>query len=166
MKPKVLWIEDGALVEVSNLAGPIYTSGKYDLVIALDASDGVRKLRQTEFDVVIVDIRIPPGDDPKWINLFSQLGFNKIQARLGRELLYSCLKPSEAKVKLGEIPKWVSPERFGILTVESYREVENDLEKLGIQVYQQKTSDIPVTVLYDLIEKIKHSKNSPISEGG
>ena len=154
MKPKVLWIEDGALIEASQFVGPVYTSGKYDLTIALDISEGVRQLMNSEFDAIIVDIRIPPGDDKKWIKFYSQSAFNKIQARLGRLLLYSLLIPSEAKVPIENIPQWIEPNKFGVLTVESRDELEADLEKLGIKVYRQKTAVMPVTVLLELIEEI------------
>jgi hypothetical protein len=153
-------------LEASRFTGPVYTNGRYDLVIALDASDGVHRVLETEFDAVVVDIRIEPGNDPDWISLWNQLGKDKIQARLGIHLLYSFLNPAEAMVKLGVIPVWISPVRFGVLTVESYREVEQDLKKLDILAFNQKTANTPKTTLLELIEKIVAANKSPISEGG
>ena len=156
MKPKILWIEDGAFVDVQNLTGPVYVSGKYDLVVALDASEGFRQLRHTEFDSIVVDIRISPGDDPKWKDLYTEFGMNKASARLGLHFLYSLLAPKDenTKVKLRNIPKWITPNRFGILTVESEMELQDDLRKLNIQVFRQKTAEMIETALLVTIEEI------------
>lgn len=171
-KIKVLWIEDGAFVEVSKLTGPLYTSGKYNLVIALNASDGIKAIKKNEFDVVIVDIRIPPGSDPAWKGVVARSRTDKIQTRLGLNLLYSLLKPDlvKEKITLTGIPEWVSmhPERFGVLTVEDERDIVEDLEKLGLpeESFTRKKSKMPVTALLDLIERIVQLKEKSTSAGG
>ena len=58
MKRKVLWVEDNAFSDLTALAGALYVTGDYNLVVASDASDGFRYLMQKEFDAVIMDIRI------------------------------------------------------------------------------------------------------------
>jgi DNA-binding NtrC family response regulator len=62
-KRRVLWVEDGARYDLVNMAAPVYMDGKYDLIIAEDASSGIDYLLKDTFDVIIVDIRIPPGGD-------------------------------------------------------------------------------------------------------
>lgn len=154
MKYKVLWIEDGAFVEVASFAGPVLIAMKYDLHVAIDVSDAIKQIKSTEFDVVIVDIRLPPGNDTEWENLYSKSAYNKIGARLGIQLLLSLLKPGKAAVKLNEIPAWISPDKFGIFTVESEVELETELKELNIKCFQQKKTRLPKTTLLDLIERV------------
>lgn len=144
---RILWIEDEATGDMRNLAGPLYDSGQYDLVVAFDASEGVRQMMKLEFDAVVVDIRIPPGSDQRWIELYSQSEQNKPMARLGLQLLYSLLNADDR-------PTWITPDRFGLLTVENKREVEEDLKNLNIQVYRQKTEQLPFNTLIKVIEEI------------
>jgi hypothetical protein len=161
MKRKVLWIEDGARFDLPQLAGPVYVDGSYDLVVAEDASAGISHLLRNEFQVIIVDIRLPPGDDPDWIKLNSAAGYDKVQARLGLELLYSILGRPEARVKLKDRPTWITADRLGVFTVESLPEVEEDLRKLNILVFQQKRADLPDTILLEIIEKVLQQQNQP-----
>lgn len=154
MKTRFLWIEDGATADLRHLLAPIYVDGSYDPVIALDVSEGIRRLRAVEFEAVIVDIRIPPGDHPEWINLYNQLGKNKVRARLGLKLLTSLFRPEEDDVKISGVPVWVKPERFGVLTVESKNEVEESLSGLGITVYKQKTAETPKTILVEMLQAL------------
>lgn len=163
---KILWIEDEATADMRNLAGPLYGSGQYDLVVAFNASEGERQMMKSEFDAVVVDIRIPPGSDQNWIELYSQSGQNKSMARLGLQLLYSLLKPKQDGVKLDNIPAWITPDRFGLLTVETRREVEEDLKNLHIQVYRQKTEQLPFNTLVEVIEQILVKRKEKSALGG
>jgi hypothetical protein len=154
MKTKFLWIEDGATADLRRLLAPILVDGLYDPIIALDVSEGIRQLRVHEFSAVIVDIRIPPGDHPAWINLYNQLGKNKARARLGLKLLTSLFKPQDDDIEIADMPTWVTPEKFGVLTVESQNEVESSLRDLNITVYRQKTAETPKTILEELLRDI------------
>jgi hypothetical protein len=164
MKSRVLWIEDGALDEMSKYYGPLFNSGKYDIIVAFDATEGERQLMmpENEFASVIVDIRIPPGSGKNWSELFNRLGSDKIQARLGMHLLYSIFNPSHALIKLEQpIPNWVKPTKFGIFTVETANEVGDDIKELGIIAFTEKSADessVPLTALIDLIEQIEKQK--------
>jgi DNA-binding NarL/FixJ family response regulator len=162
MKYNVLWVEDGAFVEIPNFAGPVTITRKYDLRVAKDVSDAVRQMQLTEFDAVIVDIRLPPGSDPEWENHYKSLIKSKIPDRLGIQLLFSLLKPDASAVKLNNIPSWISPGKFGVFTVEGEKEVMPDLSKLGVLFYRQKKVGISRKTLLDLIEAIiEGSKQNP-----
>jgi CheY-like chemotaxis protein len=150
MKSRILWVEDNAFNDLVNMAGPILTSGNYDLTIALDASEGLRHLTNREFDAVIVDIRLPPGRDEEFISIYNKAGQEKASSRLGLWLLRRVLQPADKQ----SIPSWIKPEKFGIFTVESRVEVEQELESLKIGVYLQKTEWTPRTALLYIIEKI------------
>jgi hypothetical protein len=162
MKHKVLWIEDGAFADMKFMSSPIYVSTKYDLVIAIDAAEGLKYLRQSDkqFETIIVDIRLPPGNEPAFLQLFKEKGESRPAARLGLALLKRVLK----KGKNDDIPKvHREPSRFGVFTVEGYGELRTDLEELGIKVYQQKGESNDKFMLRDIIEEIR--KLNPIPRG-
>jgi CheY-like chemotaxis protein len=149
MKRKILWVEDGAFSDLTYLAGPLYASGDYSLVIASDASQGFRYLKEKEFDAVIMDIRLPPGNDPYFVNLYNISRESKNAARLGMAVLERVLKPS------GEaMPGWIKAERFGVFTVESSKEVMDELDSMGVTVFVQKTTRTPRDVLIKIAEVI------------
>lgn len=156
MTHKVLWIEDGAYEDLPDLIGPVVVDGGYDLDIALDATDGIKKILRTEYDCVIVDIRLPPGEDRRWIDIYNHPNRNKDAARLGLLVLRSLLKPEKSRVKLDGIKEWVKAARFGVLTVENKGEVEHDLNELGIgiKVYRQKNRSPSVNTLLELIKEV------------
>jgi len=152
-KKRVLWIEDSAYNENTILAAPVHLTGKYDLSVALSASEGTNALRKTIFDAVIVDIRIPPGNDKRWIDIYYELGRSNMAARLGLKLL---------EVLLSTPPRW--PEqfpdsahdrsRYGVLSVESGIELKDDLARVGVSAYRDKGSGPDPTVLLEIIEEI------------
>jgi hypothetical protein len=154
-KRRVLWVEDGARYDLVNLAAPVYMDGNYDLVIAEDASSGINYLLKDMFDVIIVDIRIPPGVDKEWINLHKKSGSDKISARLGLDFLYTVLGHQNATIMLRERqPAWIKPTMIGVLTVESQIELDEDLKRLQITVYHQKRAETPEEILLNLIEDV------------
>ena len=158
MKHKVLWIEDAAFADMQNMSAPVYVSGKYDLVIALDATDGLHQLRQTEkkFETVIVDIRIPPGTDTEFPRIYNDRNESRTAAKLGLALLKRVLKQGEKN----NIPEYHrQSNRFGVFTVEGYPELKQDLESLGVQVYHQKMELHDRAKLREIIEEIRTQNN-------
>lgn len=153
-KHRILWIEDGARFDLPYLAAPVYMDGGYDLFVAETIADGLAYLQRHEFDAIIMDIRVPPGNDVQWNALYKKAGRNKVMARLGLKLLYSLLDHPEAEIKLPVLPAWINAKKIGVLTVESYSEIKEHLNKLGIQIYQQKHANIADSVLLDLIKQV------------
>ncbi len=158
MRYRVLWIEDNALSDLAPLLGPIYVSGQYDLEIAESASDGAYKIQSMEFEAVIIDIRLPPGDDPRWVSNYNRLGRDRARARLGLSLLYSFLRPGDAWVKVEHPPAWVQPNRFGVFSKETKAELVADLNRLRVSVYKHKSADNSTRVLLDVIETITKNR--------
>jgi len=154
-KRKILWVEDEARHDMVQLIAPVIMDGGYDIVVAENASDGIAQLLQYKFEAIIVDIRIPPGDDPAWIDLYEKSGKEKVAARLGRHFLYTILGNPNAKINLGEKrPKWITSEMIGLLTVETDPELADDLKALVLNVYYQKGAETPETILLDIIKEI------------
>lgn len=173
MKARILWIEDDACGYAANFAVPIYTCGKYDLEIAFNASEGFHALTEAEkvFDAVIVDIRLPSGDDPRWKSLFRKSGSSETDARLGVQLMESAFKHPDAKI-LSNGSNHFDPNKFGVFTIESKTEILHDLDRLGIgeRFVKEKTAELPVTALRELIDDIictngnSHTENSQVSK--
>lgn len=156
MKIKVLWIEDSARLELRNLTGPLYISGDYDLNLAEDATTAVRYLSGKKYDVVILDMRLPPGIDEYWVDVYHKRGEDKAQARLGMELAEWLLNgrvdfPSSP-------PRWIKPYHIAVFTVENDPALHERLKKLKISIYEHKTAGLPDTILLDLIQKVIFQK--------
>jgi CheY-like chemotaxis protein len=156
-KCKVLWIEDAARFDFPQMAAPLYMNGGYDLAVAEDVTSAVALVKQSEYDVVIVDIRLPPGDDSRWIALWKRAGSNRVAARLGLELLRSLLGSDGAKIFLRDRPSWLTPDRIGVLTIEGDDELRPVLDELGIRFYRRKQADVPDTVLLDLVSDVQRA---------
>jgi hypothetical protein len=157
MRSKILWVEDQTSEDLVELAACVYATGKYDLVVAGDATEAIRQLIRSEYDAVVVDVRIPPGIHPVWTRLFNKRGEDKTSARLGLAVLQSVLRPERAPVSLGlQVPTWIPQGnfRFGMLTVEARVDFATELEELGVLVYRQKTVETHRTVLLEVIEEI------------
>ena len=156
MRPKVLWIEDSARFELSNLTGPVYFSGKYDFHLAEDVTTAIQFLMVKSFDVVIVDIRLPPGTDSCWRDLYKRANSGNVQNQLGMKLLDWML--SQDVCCQPDPPEWVDTRCLGVFSVENDRETQDKLKKLGIEAYIQKAAGLPDTTLLEMIEKIIESK--------
>jgi hypothetical protein len=161
VKHKVLWVEDGAYHEVSRFTGPVFTSGRYDLTIALDPSEAMVRLNQQDFSAIVVDVRLPPGLDPAWIDLFSIQPSPPHYRGLGEHLLDTLLDPTNARVKPGtDAAAWIKPEhlrgRVGVLTIESHADIERHLRDVGIlpNFCCQKTALTQHRVLLQLLDFI------------
>jgi hypothetical protein len=153
MKNKVLWIEDAAYSDLGELIGPVVLNGAYDLVIALDASEGAKRIMETQFAAIVVGIRLPPGDDKRWVDVYNSTDNVKDTRLLGLLLLRSLLKPEGSVVKL-DFPAWVKPEVFGVFTVHDSSEIAAELDDLGIKAFRQKTRKPRNTSLLELIREV------------
>ena len=152
-RPRALWIEDGARSELSHLSGPVLFDGRIELVLAEDLTTAVEYILEEEFDAVVVDVRLPPGDDPHWKELHRKAGRDKVHAELGLQLLRWLL----AGQKTDELPKpppWMSASRIAVFSVDCRTEILDLLEDLGIEVVQQKRADLPDTILRELIDRL------------
>ncbi len=154
-KHRILWIEDSAFHDLAHLSGPVYMSRKFSLEIAIDASEAISHLSSPKgaFDVVIVDIRIPPGNDPQWIKFTG--GKDKNKARLGLELLKMILAPQTSSLSSQySIAKWVTSEKIGVFTVESSDEIKTELNMLDKIVYKQKKAAMSSGAFLKLVEDV------------
>lgn len=168
----VLWIEDGAAVEVPHLTTPLYMSGRYNLVIAKDATEGIRLLGEPEqkFDVVIFDLHLPPGNNEELIRRYqAPAQRHKLKDPFGLSIIIDLFDPDELeRPRVIERPEWLTPDRVGLLTVVPITSVSDVLDKLGIdkRSYRQKGATMPATALMDLIDDIYQRRQSRSESGG
>lgn len=155
MNKKFLWIEDNARTDLKELLAPLYMDGRYYPIVAPTVAEGVYQMKRTQFDAVVVDIRLFPGNDKDWEDLYTKLGSDKGTARLGLYLLYSLFDPRLDDVRIREKPSWIDPKRFGVLTVEDLdSDIGEALRSFGITVYEQKTSSTHHMTLLRMVERI------------
>src|SRR4030095_15540952 len=60
MAKKILLIDDDA--KIVNLEKAILTQGGFEVDTALDGAEGLEKLRTGQYDVIVLDIRMPAMD--------------------------------------------------------------------------------------------------------
>lgn len=149
MRKKVLWIEDSALDETSILATPVHLSGEFDLDVALSATEAAVKLCECDYEAVIVDIRIPPGEDKPWVDIY--YGSNK-DARLGLILLRAVLDRDRSIWHFHPSTQMRDCRRYGVLSVENKAEIGPELAELNVLYHDKATGG--VNVLLDLIHAI------------
>ena len=137
------------------MATPVLLDGRFDLNVATTASDGMDKLRkQGPFDAVIVDVRLPAGDDPDWKE-FAQKNGGHGDPCLGLEILRQTLWRDPDHKKFVLMPLWARPNQFGVLTVENYwGQTRKCLEQCGVKLYKPKTADQGERILLDIIEDV------------
>jgi CheY-like chemotaxis protein len=154
---KVLWIEDNADNDLYHLTSPVYIDGRYQLDIATNASEGFFYLNTRSYDIIIVDIRIPPGKDEEWKIKYEQLQKQKNtnSNRLGLELLRCIFDENERQPTL-KVDQNLSSQRYGVFTVERHEELRPDLKKLKLTdiKYRQKNAMMPHTALLDFIREV------------
>jgi CheY-like chemotaxis protein len=155
----VLWIEDSAFSENTILATPVHMSGEYELVFALSATEGIQKLCERAYDAVIVDIRLPAGDDPRWIDMYYDLGGTDKAARLGIKLLEIVLGTRNVQ--------WGDPfddsardrRRYGVLSVENGADLQEELSRIGVRAWRDKGGGDDPDVLLGLIGTIVNERD-------
>lgn len=150
MRPKALWIEDSAQLELANLAGPVFFNRSCHLTLAEDVTTAVNLMSTDRFEAVVIDIRLPPGRDGRWGDQYRRSGSDKVSAQLGLKLL-RWLLGGDRSIVAHDPPSWVTPQRFGVFTVESRSEIQRYLDPLGVEVFQEKNAAISDNTLDELI---------------
>lgn len=158
---RILWIEDEALYQLNALMGPVlYNYRTHHIELATTASDAQRLLCQGEYDVIIVDMRIPPGEHPAWKNIYRSQGNDKNKARLGAYLIEWMVGHTTSDQDLPALPHPIPAHCIAIFTAEESKAVQ-DLLNLGVALYQPKDSNYPDDILIRITERVLQSKSVP-----
>ena len=120
---RVLWIEDEARYQLNELMGPLLYRRIYHLSLAENATEAMRLIRTTEhYDVIIVDMRIPPGEDPAWKMLYQDQGNDTSKARLGQYLIEWMLGQMNGHAEQFSVrPNWIQPQQIAVFSAEEPR---------------------------------------------
>lgn len=159
---QVLWIEDEALYQLNELLGPVlYRHRQYHLDLAVNASEAQQKLCESNnnYDVIIVDMRIPPGEAPTWKDIYRKQGNDKNKARLGAYLIEWMLDQSNGWGQ--DLPRpqnKIPATQIAIFSAEEPKAIQNLLD-YGIQVYQPKDSNYPDNILLEIIQRVQQIKH-------
>ena len=183
-RKRMLWIEDGARFELVEQMAPVYYSGEYIFHLAENVMDGINHLRSAErhnkpYDVVIVDIRLPPGEDEAWQGLYKRTIHGQVESQLGLILLYwlfgadlqgkladferagnpNAGKDIEARLakmkSSGMKPPRLDKKTVAVYSVEPPLLICPHLDYLGIKVYAQKSIDTPDDILLKLAKAVQ-----------
>jgi hypothetical protein len=151
---KVLWIEDAARFGLAYLTAPIYLEGGFELTVAENASDAQRKICEAKYDIMVVDIRLPPGSDYEWIKVYEDATIKGLAPNLGLKILTSIFKPAEAEVPFDCNLDRLTPDKIGVFTIERSPELLICLKDIGIKIIERKTVTMPDTTLLNLIKRL------------
>jgi len=155
MRCRALWIEDLAHTENARFSAPVYLSGRYDLTVALNATSAMSELSRNVYDAIIVDIRLPPGDDPLWIKEYTDRGDSTKAARLGLRLLEVVLDGSDTDNAWRGLTLPTAarePHRYGILSVETKESL--NLDRLRVGPYRNKEAAANARLLLELLDEV------------
>lgn len=158
----VLWVEDDALFDLNDLATAVSSSLRYKLKTAPNVTEALTLIQAREFDVIIVDVRLPPGQDDEWKKLFinSRPEVEKnLGNKLGLQLLRTLLGTNGNRTIEIAVPDWVTADRFAVFTVEERSICEPHLTDLGVEHHVKKKAGLPPSTLRDLIDKVIKSRN-------
>jgi len=162
---RVLWIEDEARYQLNELMGAVLYRREYGLNLAENASEAMQILTgEVQYNVIIVDMRIPPGEHDTWKAIYQKQGSDKTAARLGYYLVQWMLGKLNGEYgPLAPPPNWISPNIIAIFSAEEKAAIEQILT-MGIEVYQPKDASYPDDILLRLISQVLNKKQPPLKE--
>lgn len=132
---KVLWLEDQFedLIDYSSCLDRM----NYMVDPVRSVSDALEKLGKEQYDVYVFDLKVLPGDDPKWQALDEGKREKKPQfdPYLGFELLRFL---NNAKQRQSEVWKKITFDfsKVIVFSVVNDKEVYDELESFGIPLHQ------------------------------
>jgi hypothetical protein len=158
---KVLWLEDD-YEDFGAYTSSLFRAG-YMVDMVISVSEAVTKLRSENYCVVIIDIKVLPGDDKEWTDLDKKIQRKNsgIDSHLGLELLHALFDPDYTNIKL-DPPFKIDPQKIIILTV--VPDKEREISSLGIpsqQILYKSSSD--TKTLLQMVKDI-HNRNEERSD--
>lgn len=154
---RLLWIEDETQHEMQGFIGPLYAALKYDITIAKDASEALLELEK-QYDVVIVDIRIPPGEAKPLQTIYNKHDGDPSAAKLGLLLLRTLLGRVPYSKDEDYIPGAanlhpIDSSRIAVFSVEA-EDLRQELKEMGITHVLAKRASLPRLALVELTDEI------------
>lgn len=161
-KNYILWVEDDATYNLQYIASPVVMNPRYDLTLAITASEAIHFLQRRQYDALVFDLRLPPGKQQEWVRLDQKLGQLMEPPRLGLHLLYNLYSPRNNghSIHLPVLPPPPPIHQVGILSVDAWEDVADGLVQLHFHQtnYRQKRAGMPSNILLQLVQDILGSK--------
>lgn len=168
MRFKILWIEDNAEADLFHLLAPVNVDGRFDVDIAVNATEGYTYLGKHIYDVVIVDTRIPPGDEKHWVDCAERIQRQEENPilRLGLEMLGAIFISPQALANglSGIRSENTEIEKYCIFSIDPKAELISE-EKRGLEqiAYERKTATMPRNILVQIICKALARQGRPLA---
>lgn len=108
---EILWVEDESITGLVEYRVHLETTDDFNLTIIDNASDAETTIKNEghKFDVILIDVRIPPGYSQVWFDEYRRNG------QLGIQLIINLLTDKETKV--------LKP-KIGITTIERWKDIK------------------------------------------
>ena len=158
----VLWLED----QYEDFDAHLSALDRADFTVdtVKSVSEVVEKLRTKNYCAVIFDIKVLPGNDPRWLELDKRKrDMNpNFDSHLGLELLHSLLAPESANVKL-DPPILINPRKIIVFSV--VYDKSDEIAALGVpgdQIIYKSNSTLKT--LPRLIKKIQEQESGEDSD--
>jgi len=105
--------------------------------------------------VIILDIRLPPGREECWRDLYLDSGGDRTNAKLGLRLLSWLFHDNHDGQVLPQRPQWaIRPQQIGVFSVEARLGVAGLLERFGVGVFHEKRPGLPDTIVLDIVKEV------------
>lgn len=162
MEPQatILWIEDAAYTDYVSLLTWVLVDGRFAIDVAPNTSVALNKLAARRYEVVILDLHLPPGKDRFWIDRYQRIASEGRVPLLGLELLEEALSRGAHEPALS----WLSPERICILSIESPGWIQQRIRKAGVSRYRDKDLFLPESVLVAIAEDVLGEQAVQVAE--
>lgn len=146
---KLLWVDNDLYHDLTELRITLLLSDDFETDFALNATEGFNLLRQNTYDLVVVDLRLPPGPHNDWAkyqnNGFEEYGYALLkEVHERRDLLFSHLKDT----------------CFGVYSIDDPNDVPQLFEspiRLPPQNYCRKTDQASNDEFLDYLQELLKS---------
>lgn len=128
MNKKIIWIEDEANDKLSVKRNYVLLNSDYELTLAFNTSEAEKALSNDVFDAIIVDVRLPPGEEKKWNKIYDDCLPQRKYEIMGLKLVKEILA-KESSIK----PANKAASKIGLFTVEYWDALESELTPLGLK---------------------------------
>jgi CheY-like chemotaxis protein len=160
MRYKVLWVEDNAEADLFQYLAPVNVDGRFDMDIAVNATEACTRLSTNIYDVVIMDTRIPSGYEQRWQEREQSI---KAQSpnpvvRLGLEVLKFVFGEGRSQIK----PEHHEKERYCIFSIDPQGDLVVNDELLNTFKYERKNAAMPRNILVNIIRDSLFRQGRPI----
>jgi CheY-like chemotaxis protein len=146
---KLLWVDNDLYQDLNELRTTVLLSDEFDTDFALNATEGFNLLRQNTYDLVVVDLRLPPGPHNAW-EKYQNNGFEEYGYALLREVF----------IEKEKLFSHLQATCFGVYSIDAPEDIPQLFEApiyLPRERYCQKTDQASNDEFMDYLQKLLES---------